>query len=328
VIGHPDQDATRWDGQQTFSDDCAIRAQQFIIELYSGQKLDEQALVADAYGHGWYHPGSGTSLQDMDKELIEHGIPANMYEHANVSELANELAQGHRVIIAVDSSELWHGTPTGAADHAVVVSGIDTSDPSNPQVIVSDPGVPNGAEDRYPLAQFIQAWQGSDFYMVATDQPAPQGTPGMQNFDYSTGHIDQIAGVPYDQFQSLAGQPDRVNQVFEQASGGAAPTPQEIFHDANPSLYPAEPFTAQPEDGFFGAETHADPGVMPTDLSSAEHLGSGLDMQSVAPHWPQSDDGTHTRAMDSHGDMGEPHDLGHDMDTAQHTTGEPFDPGM
>lgn len=234
IIGTPDLDATEWDGQQSFPDDCALRCQQFIIEQYTGVKIDENALVLDAEAHGWYDPGSGTPPEDAGKELAVHGIPVQEYEHANIYDLAAELAQGHRVIIGVDSSELWNDSPTGQADHAVVVSGIDTSDPEHPQVIVSDPGLPGWhAEDHYPLDQFLQAWKASDFFMVATQEPAPPQTPGMENFAYSAGHIDNVAGIPYDQFAALSVHPGAFESLLDDAqSAGTALTPEAILDHA------------------------------------------------------------------------------------------------
>ena len=58
------------------------------------------------------------------------------------------------------------------ADHAVAVTGIDLSDPSNPMVILNESGSPDGAGVRYPLDRFMDAWDNSDCYYVATD-----GTP-------------------------------------------------------------------------------------------------------------------------------------------------------
>lgn len=68
------------------------------------------------------------------------------------------------MIIGVDSGELWDQNPLlekledhfsiQGADHAVVVSGIDTSNPSDVHVIISNPGtgeavvLPDGAVPR------------------------------------------------------------------------------------------------------------------------------------------------------------------------------------
>lgn len=57
--------------------------------------------------------------------------------------------QGHKVIVGVDSGELWDNKLLGwwndffhgdTPDHALVVAGIDMADPNNPMVILTDPG--------------------------------------------------------------------------------------------------------------------------------------------------------------------------------------------
>ncbi len=226
VIGTPEVDVSVWDGQQSYSDTCAVRAQEYILEQFTGQEIDEDALVKEAVENGWLVQG-GTAPQDVGNLLEMHGIPVNRYQDANVFHLANELAQGHKVIIGVDKDELWEmnaqlenieeaaGTDPGA-DHAVVVSGIDTSDPNNVSVLVSDPGT-GEASASYPLAQFLDAWQDSGFSMVATQQPAPAWLPEMANFDYEQGHIDEVVGVPYDDFVAYEDQPDALDQLVNQS---------------------------------------------------------------------------------------------------------------
>src|SRR5262249_17417820 len=151
VIGTPDQDSGLFPGQQSYADTCAIRSQEFLIEQFTGVDLPEDVYVQESRDHGWYTPGDGTKFQDVGNLLELHGIPVNRYEHANIFHLSHELAQGHKVIIGVDSEDLWHQHPIldhlkdmigmqHHADHAVVISGIDTSNPADVRVIVSDPG--------------------------------------------------------------------------------------------------------------------------------------------------------------------------------------------
>jgi hypothetical protein len=225
VIGEPAADASTWDGQQSYPDTCAIRCQEFILEQFTGQEIDETALVQEAANNGWYAPGQGTQLEDVGNVLEQHGVPVNRYEDATVHQLANELAQGHKVIIGVDSGELWQQNSVmesiadtlgiDGADHAVVVTGIDTSDPDNPQVIVSDPGTGEPAAS-YPLEQFVDAWGDSGFYMVATQDPAPSTLPEMANFDYELGHIPEIAGMSYEEFLTLADNPEEFERILDE----------------------------------------------------------------------------------------------------------------
>lgn len=108
VIGTPEQDTTTFDGVRSYDDTCAIRCQEFILEQFTGQEVNEDALVQEARDMGWYAPGQGTMPQDVGNLLELHGVPVNQYESATTYDLANELAQGHKVMISVDSGELWN----------------------------------------------------------------------------------------------------------------------------------------------------------------------------------------------------------------------------
>ena len=214
VIGTPSTDTTYFPGAQSYADTCAIRCQEFILRQFTGAEVSEKLLVDEARAHGWYADGRGTPPGDIGNLLELHGIHVNRYMHGNVYNLTAELAQGHKVIIGVDSHELWernstlteirHALGMGHADHAVVVSGIDTSDPHDVHVIVSDPGTGEAAAS-YPIQQFLTAWKDSDFFMVATQEPPPAELhlPEMRNFDYESGHLDHIGDLSYAQFEQL-----------------------------------------------------------------------------------------------------------------------------
>lgn len=222
IIGTPSHDAAFWEGQQRLPDDCAIKCQQFILNQFTGHNVDENMLVHEAMEHGWYQPGAGTSPANVGNLLELHGIGVHRYEHASQFHLGLELAQGHKVIVGVDSAKLLGEDPimsairdalgTSGADHAVVVSGLDTSDPLHPGVIVSDPGT-GEAIGRYPLEQFLDAWRGSDFFMMATNDPAPSHLPEMAHFDYALGHIPEVADLSYEQFLTFADHPMDLPQV-------------------------------------------------------------------------------------------------------------------
>lgn len=214
VIGTPLADTHYFPGAQSYDDTCAIRCQEFILRQFTGVDVPEKLLIDEARAHGWYADGQGTLPGDVGNLLELHGIPVNRYMHGNMYNLTAELAQGHKVIISVDSHELWeknsilteirHALGLGHADHAVVVSGIDTSDPHDVHVIVSDPGTGEAAAS-YPIQQFIHAWKDSDFFMVATQEPPPAELhlPEMSHFDYESGHLDHIGDLPYEHFEQL-----------------------------------------------------------------------------------------------------------------------------
>ncbi len=198
--------------QQQYDDTCAIKSQQLILNDF-GISVSEEQLVRQAEQFDLYTPGSGTSPRDVGKLLELNGVQYTQYENATVYDLTAALAQGQKVIIGVDSDELWdkgllsqYGNKITdyfggeSADHALIVAGIDTTDPDHVQVILTDPGT--GEESAcYPMEQFLDAWHDSGNFMVATDSPAPLAyNPEMINFDYDAGHIPAIGQMPYDYF--------------------------------------------------------------------------------------------------------------------------------
>jgi hypothetical protein len=226
-VGTPEIDVLYWVGQQNYPDTCVVRSEEFILEMFTGRNVDEDRLVQQSANHGWYVPGVGTQLEDVGNLLELHGIPTNSYDDATTYDLANELAQGHKVIIGVDSGELWgeeRAVMQGGerpsdmgADHAVVVSGIDTSNPPDIRVIISDPGTGEPAAS-YPLDHFIAAWQDANFSVTSTEDPAPSSLPEMANFDYEAGHIPEVMGMPYEEFTSLDPESEDWNSRVEQAN--------------------------------------------------------------------------------------------------------------
>lgn len=224
IIGTPEEDAATWDGRQSFPDTCTIRAQEFIIEQFTGEEVDEEALVQEATDSGFYTPGRGTTFEHTGSLLEAHGIPVNQYRDATTYDLADELAQGHKVILSVDAGELSGqedpileeiaGIADRDVDHDVVVSGIDTTDPENPQVIVSDPGT-GEAGATYPMDQFLAAWQDSSFFMAATQEPVPETAPEMANFPYEEGHVPEVVSIPYEDFVEMRDQMEEWIELLE-----------------------------------------------------------------------------------------------------------------
>lgn len=231
---------------QGYVDTCAIRCEGYILECFTGDKVDENALVEEAKERGLYTPGTteapgGTPLEAVGELLYSHGIPTNSWIHANVYNLTAELAQGHKVILGIDShvvhpehsilSEIQTVADFGEADHAVIVSGIDTTDPDRATVIVSDP-LTGEAAAHYPMDQFLYAWSTSEFFMVATKEPAPAWLPEMKNFDYETGHVPIVAGMPYDEFLQMEDTPGALAAHLEQIVAAHHETGGDSLHSA------------------------------------------------------------------------------------------------
>jgi len=175
--GTPGWDAHDW-VHQTTPFTCDVVSQEMILHEF-GINASEAQLTYDAASHGWL-TDHGTSPQDMAQLLELHGVHTHTNYNGDIEALASELAHGHKVMVGVDSGELWQTSSSPfdlfrshGADHAIVVTGLDLSDSSHPKVFVNDPGDPHGAGKQYPLDQFLEAWGGSGNMYVATDVAPP-----------------------------------------------------------------------------------------------------------------------------------------------------------
>lgn len=179
----PGNDLDYWH-QQNHPDTCAIVSQEFVLDELGkeyGIKFTEEQLRQEAIDLCWYTPGGGTPLDCVGNLIEAHGVEVERESGCSFADLAHKLEDGQKVIVALDSDEIWNcgideddlvcnylGLPEQDANHAVQVVGIDRSDPKNPIIILNDPGTPNGKGLRVPANEFVDAWEDSNYYMVST----------------------------------------------------------------------------------------------------------------------------------------------------------------
>lgn len=175
---------------QGYDSTCAIRSQQIILRDY-GIDIPQEVLMELAESNGWYSGDGGTPMGCVGYILQTAGVGVHQQMDCTVYDLINELSQGHRIIVGVDSGELWaqrsgslvekakeffedlfHGQQ--GADHALIVAGIEVNpnDPSDITVVLTDPGT-GDLRIEYSWDEFRDAWEDSDCFMVATNTPAP-----------------------------------------------------------------------------------------------------------------------------------------------------------
>lgn len=204
TIGDPFEKADFW-FQQAVSGWCGPASVAQIIAEYSGavdlQALEGQVAQA-AIDNGWlsYSEGgkfdgwSGMTTPDLNTLLNELGVPADV-EHGDMTQLAQYLAEGREIIVAVDADETWarvsaedsavdldpdaasvfhddDGVDAGIApDHFVTVVGIDLD---RGVVLLNDPGHPDGELAVIPIEQFDDAWRDSGHEMIVTRSAGPE----------------------------------------------------------------------------------------------------------------------------------------------------------
>lgn len=121
--------------------------------------------------------------------------------------MANELAQGHKILVTVDSGELWspglgekmEDLLLGEqADHALLVVGVDTSNPDDVKVIVTDPGNGN-TQYAYSEKEFMDAWKDSNCFMASTNESP---TEYLAHTVYPP--MNTFADIPYESIVRLS----------------------------------------------------------------------------------------------------------------------------
>jgi hypothetical protein len=175
VHGQPDADL-RWAQVQSENGFCVPVAAGMIVSEVTGVQHDEPAMVQAAvdldllYGE----PGAwlGMTTEGTVALLAHFGIESRV-DHGTIDELRYYLDNQQDVILMVDSGELWTGTlndltPGGDtdADHAVVITGIDDT---RAMITLNDPGKPDGEGWEVSIADFMDAWDDSNYEMVVTD---------------------------------------------------------------------------------------------------------------------------------------------------------------
>ena len=176
VVGDPGKSMEVWACQGN-TNRCALYSQMFIIEEYTGQDIDIEDFADIAEANGWFTEDGGTPVVHVSKMLEYYGMDTETTYDNDLSDIADALNNGEKVIVGVDADEYWLGendtvyTPNDGANHAIEVIGIDYSDPDNPMVIINDSGNPNGCGDMIPYQTFMDAWQDSECIMVVCSGP-------------------------------------------------------------------------------------------------------------------------------------------------------------
>lgn len=171
--GIPEDDARYWHFQQ-HPDTCAIVSQEYILEKFTGQEFDEEDLASEAISNGYYTPGVGTYPDFVGKLLEDHGIEVERSIGNTIDDIKDNLLSGKDIIVGLDANEIWDPSEIQQlkdlilmpeANHAVMVTGFNDS---TQEVILNDPGHPQGAGMHVPLRNFENAWDDSDCFMVNT----------------------------------------------------------------------------------------------------------------------------------------------------------------
>jgi Peptidase_C39 like family len=170
VYGNPQAAAAYWRYQH--QEDCGLMAVADVVGQLTGREpsqlgIELRGIFTPSESHGGdVYFFDGTSPQDMVMLLQHYGVQSNLTTGNSMETLEQDLADGHKVIAALNAETIWNiqGQRT-APDHAVVVTGVDTG---NNIVHLNDSGTPNGRDEQIPMATFTQAWGTSNDLLIVT----------------------------------------------------------------------------------------------------------------------------------------------------------------
>ena len=157
IIGEPMEDTGKWH-QQEMPYSCAVCCQEFAIESLLDIDLNESEFREIAKEHGYTDDG-GTPFLNAGDVAKEFGLQSELNFDFNLETLSERIANGEKIIVGIDNSMLYfpdNNSPflMPQANHAVEITGFDTSDPNDIKVIINDPGYENGAGNVYSWDYF------------------------------------------------------------------------------------------------------------------------------------------------------------------------------
>lgn len=169
MFGDPAAAAPFWRLQH--SSDCGEMAVADVVGQITGNEPTERKITSLAKtssgitGAGpIYRRRRGTDIRNLPVLLARYGIQSSLAE-SSLGGLEQDLAQGHKVIAAVNAQTIWNAAGDRDTDnHVVVVTGID---PQAGVVHLNDSGIKTGRDERVSLATFQKAWAtGQDLAVV------------------------------------------------------------------------------------------------------------------------------------------------------------------
>ena len=147
---------------------CSLECEKFVLAKL-GIEFDEQLLLQNAIQNGWQKE-QGTALHNIGRHLEAAGLVVKRQYKCTIDNIAEALAAGEQVIVAVDGGELLGNRETEMLedkfigeipDHSVVVLSCNKE-----MITIFDPNSKKG-QDVYSIRQFSDAWADSKNYMVS-----------------------------------------------------------------------------------------------------------------------------------------------------------------
>ena len=175
MYGNPGAAAPYWRYQH--QEDCGLMAVADVVGQLTGREPSQMGIeLRGVFTRSEVHRGGiyrfdGTSPEDLVVLMGKYGVTSQLTTGNTMPALEQDLAGGHKVIAAVNAETIWNYPPGKGnrtdADHAVVVTGVDTRAGI---VHLNDSGTPNGRDEQLPMATFTRAWATSNNLLIVSQQ--------------------------------------------------------------------------------------------------------------------------------------------------------------
>ena len=173
MYGDPGAAAPYWRYQH--QEDCGLMAVADVVGQLTGHEpsqigVEMRGIFTKSETHqGGIYAFDGTSPGDMVELLSKYAIASDLTTGNTMTGLEQDLAAGHRVIAGLNAETIWNYPPgqgqRTTADHAVVVTGVDTGADI---VHLNDSGTPTGRDEQIPMATFTAAWATGNNLLIVT----------------------------------------------------------------------------------------------------------------------------------------------------------------
>ena len=269
------------------TEDCEVMCERRILHQF-GIDLSEEDLLNEAVAKNYWN--NGTPIEHVGNLVSDHGLQMETSTGCNMDDLVNEISQGHKVIVAVDSSELMASPgfemfteqlteifQGDGSDHAIEVESVDLE---NGVVTIYNPAT--GAIHGISIDRFEAAWDNgvmSHTNASPSDYGMPNETITMDMDKFmdlqETMQVHCIDGkvMPASEFFNMNGAPGAMNAVPDTANAvpGPADTPENMFQNA---FVGDNQFSA---DGMDSAQAVADFEAMNIDVESIMDTATEID---------------------------------------------------
>ncbi len=178
IHGDPVADL-QWAQIQSENGFCVPASVGMIVSEFTGLVQTEAEMVGTAIDLNLLYgsPGAwiGMTTEGTVELLAHFGVDSHV-EYGTLDDLRSHLDDERGIVLMVDADELWTSAPDdvqltdAGADHAVVITGIDDE---RAVITLNDPGQPEGSGWEISVADFMDAWDDSNYEMVVTDAAPP-----------------------------------------------------------------------------------------------------------------------------------------------------------